>query len=375
MGNLTAELRQIFDELDAFGKKWKQSGAQGVLDKLSASGKQVGQSWSKSWIGYQARVYYKGLQAPPPGQHFSSEWGFNDGFGGQTGSNFEEFKPEHVEAVIFRRAGDPDLEKVRTLAGEGQELLEQRRSDVVSILQTAGRGREDPFIDKLGEEAGKIRSYKQGDAVGSVRPKSAYWSRDVLAMSQGLWTPPHISVLADVASIQSAFDATEKLARLCNRAFSHIERQAEVKVQAGRIGTKVFIGHGRSKEWKDLKDFIADRMRLPWDEFNRVAVAGIPNAARLKTMLDAAAIAFLVLTGEDETADGKVQARMNVIHEAGLFQGRLGFERAIIMLEDGCEEFSNIHGIGQIRFPKGNIKAAFHDVQLVLEREGLIDPP
>jgi len=92
-------------------------------------------------------------------------------------------------------------------------------------------------------------------------------------------------------------------------------------------------------------------------------------------MLDAAAIAFLVFTAEDETADGKRQARMNVVHEAGLFQGRLGFSRAIIMLEEGCEEFSNIEGLGQIRFPKGNIRAALHDVELVLEREGLVEPP
>ncbi|MBV8227937.1 MAG: nucleotide-binding protein [Verrucomicrobia bacterium] len=91
--------------------------------------------------------------------------------------------------------------------------------------------------------------------------------------------------------------------------------------------------------------------------------------------LDAAGIAFLVLTAEDETADGKMQARMNVVHEAGLFQGRLGFSKAIVMLEEGCEEFSNIEGLGQLRFPKNNIKAAFHDVQLVLEREGLVEPP
>jgi predicted nucleotide-binding protein len=44
---------------------------------------------------------------------------------------------------------------------------------------------------------------------------------------------------------------------------------------------------------------------------------------------------------------------MNVVHEAGLFQGRLGFERAIILLEEGCKSFSNIEGLGQIRFPKG----------------------
>ena len=57
---------------------------------------------------------------------------------------------------------------------------------------------------------------------------------------------------------------------------------------------------------------------------------------------------------------------MNVVHEAGLFQGRLGFSRAIILLEESCEEFSNIHGLGQIRFPKGNIKAVFEDVRQLL---------
>ena len=63
---------------------------------------------------------------------------------------------------------------------------------------------------------------------------------------------------------------------------------------------------------------------------------------------------------------------MNVVHEAGLFQGRLGFEKAIILLEDGCEEFSNINGLGQIRFPKENITAAFEEIRRVLERENLI---
>jgi predicted nucleotide-binding protein len=169
--------------------------------------------------------------------------------------------------------------------------------------------------------------------------------------------------------------ACESLAASVRQAFSHLERTEKRLAKAERIGTNVFIGHGRSKEWKDLKEFINDRMRLPWDEFNRVPVAGIPNTVRLSTMLDAGAIAFLILTAEDEMADGKMQARMNVIHEAGLFQGRLGFSRAIVLLEEGCEEFSNIEGLGQIRFPKNNIRAAFHDVQLVLEREGVVEPP
>jgi predicted nucleotide-binding protein len=60
------------------------------------------------------------------------------------------------------------------------------------------------------------------------------------------------------------------------------------------------------------------------------------------------------------------------VHDVGLFQGRLGFSRAIVLIEEGCQEFSNIHGLGQIRFPKGNIAAIFEDIRAVLEREKLI---
>ncbi|UIY27890.1 nucleotide-binding protein (plasmid) [Rhizobium leguminosarum] len=138
------------------------------------------------------------------------------------------------------------------------------------------------------------------------------------------------------------------------------------------VGTNVFIGHGRSSSWRELKDFIEDRLHLPSDEFNRVPVAGMSNITRLNEMLESAAFAFLVLTAEDEQRDGRLNARMNVVHEVGLFQGRLGFMRAIVLLEDGCEEFSNIQGLGQIRFPKDNIVAAFEEIRMVLEREGLV---
>lgn len=106
-------------------------------------------------------------------------------------------------------------------------------------------------------------------------------------------------------------------------------------------------------------------------EFNSVPVAGIATATRLKEMLNAAAFAFLVMTAEDELSDGKLNARLNVVHEAGLFQGRLGFTKAIILLEQRCEEFSNIHGLGQIRFNESEISAKFEDIRAVLEREGL----
>lgn len=137
-------------------------------------------------------------------------------------------------------------------------------------------------------------------------------------------------------------------------------------------GSKVFLGHGRSPVWRELKDFVHDRLGLDWDEFNREAVAGLHTTERLQCMLDNAAFALLLMTAEDQLLDGNAQARPNVIHEVGLFQGRLGMRRAIVLLEEGCAEFSNIGGLSQIRFPKGRISACFEEVRQVLAREGFV---
>jgi predicted nucleotide-binding protein len=135
---------------------------------------------------------------------------------------------------------------------------------------------------------------------------------------------------------------------------------------------KVFIGHGRSQAWTILRDFFTNKLGISYEEFNSEPRAGYSTKEVLVSMLNRTKFAFLVMTGEDEHEDKKLHARENVIHEIGLFQGRLGFEKAIILYEQGCEEFSNITGITQIRFPKGNIRAAFEEVRDVLEREGLI---
>lgn len=150
------------------------------------------------------------------------------------------------------------------------------------------------------------------------------------------------------------------------------KKNKTITANSVKNNTKIFIGHGGYSAWRDLKDFINTRLALEYDEFNRVPVAGLTNVNRLSQMLDNACFAFLVMTAEDEKADGNLQARQNVIHEVGLFQGKLGFEKAIVLLEEGCEEFSNIHGLGQIRFPKGNIGAKFEAIREVLERENIL---
>jgi len=374
MSETIAELKGIYDEVQSFIESLGRPEIVKPLEALEKSASEVGKAWGHSWLGYQSRVYYEELKPPPAGAHFSSEWGFQ-GFSMGTRGAWVPFPEDAVEIEIKKRAGNPNITKARATAEKCRKFVEQKHDDVASILRTVSGISGDTFLEKLLEETEEIKVFTFPEFMKCMKPSGDMISRDMIALTQGLWTPPHISILADVMSMKAPTLACESLAKIVRQAFSHLERTEKRQAKAERIGTNVFIGHGRSKEWKDLKDFISGRMRLPWDEFNRIPVAGIPNAVRLSTMLNDAAIAFLVMTAEEEKADGKMQARMNVVHEAGLFQGRLGFSRAIVMLEEGCDEFSNIEGLGQIRFPKNNIRAVFHDVQLVLEREGLVKPP
>lgn len=131
----------------------------------------------------------------------------------------------------------------------------------------------------------------------------------------------------------------------------------------------IFIGHGRSLLWRDLKDHLADKHGYKIEAYETGARAGHTIRDILDEMANKSSFAILVMTGEDEDKEGKLKARPNVIHEIGLFQGRLGFSRAIVLLEEETEEFSNLFGIQQLRFSKRNIKEVFGDVLATLKRE------
>lgn len=131
----------------------------------------------------------------------------------------------------------------------------------------------------------------------------------------------------------------------------------------------IFIGHGGSQQWRDLKDHLHEQHGYDIVAYETGSRAGHTIRDIIAEMLDNSSFAILVMTGEDTMEDGTVRARQNVIHEIGLFQGRLGFTKAVVLKEEGTEEFSNINGVNQIRYTKGNIKETFGDVLAVMKRE------
>ena len=370
------------EELFAIAEQLKKvlslSEASNIVDPLSELAEAVNSvkvSFSGSWQGYHSHVYYEDFKRPTPSAHFSQEWGLMDNYMSSLGSrgNWREYDPEVVKTHILNLAGNPNLDPARDAAANATKEFDKYQSEMLSIFQNTLEEISDTFLEKLSSDLEKLKPATPFEVADHLSPKGQIMTRDTVTLGQGMKIPPHISLIAEVQSIRNVFGICSEASEIAVKAGSHLERKNKRTKAASRVGTNVFIGHGQSPIWKDLKDFIQDRIKLPWDEFNRAPVAGVTNIARLSEMLDAAAIAFLVMTAEDEQVTGDFHARLNVVHEAGLFQGRLGFTKAIVLLEDGCEQFSNINGLGQIRFPKGNIGAVFEDVRRVLEREGFID--
>lgn len=343
-----------------------------ALNDVWQKAKDLGRSASGSWLGYQANVYYRDFKAPPPGDHFDIEHGINGSYLSAPNPNWIEFTEQDIATLLLGADGSASLKLSQRRAEEGLELLNSVRSDISSVLSLFLSDHEDPFVKRLADEIASAKVVTATEITNASAPGRQIITSDMRAVLQGTWAPPHVKVQASISAAHQPAAHCRDLATRLEKLAAHIARVKKRDTQVARFGTNVFIGHGRSPVWRDLKDFIQDRLRLPYDEFNRVPVAGITNIARLSEMLESAACAFVIMTAEDETADGTVQARMNVIHEVGLFQGRLGFTKAIVLLEEGCEEFSNIQGLGQIRFPRGNISAKFEDIRQVLEREGVL---
>lgn len=174
-------------------------------------------------------------------------------------------------------------------------------------------------------------------------------------------------------TVEISSDVRERIIRLANVIDSHAENcfvpPPPEPESSPPPKPKVFIGHGGSHQWRDLKDHLHEHHGYDILSYETGSRAGHTIRDIIGEMLKTSSFAILVMTGEDTMEDGTVRARQNVIHEIGLFQGRLGFSKAIVLKEDGTEEFSNINGVHQVRYAKGNIIETFGEVLAVLNRE------
>jgi predicted nucleotide-binding protein len=240
---------------------------------------------------------------------------------------FREILPENVKILPnFRqlRRGDEEW----NFDSDEEFLAEYRRADI-------DRASYDKFVEPNVGEYKFIVTFEHGST--SVMIKAP--------------TRPQI---------ESVFEVFERHA---------LESRTPTLESAAPQSPIIFIGHGGNEQWRDLKDHLHEKHGYDVEAYEIGARAGHAIRDILQIMLNRSLFAVLVMTGEDEMAEGDVRARQNVVHEVGLFQGKLGFDRAIVVVEDGVEVFSNLQGIAQLRYSKGNIRETYGEVLATLRRE------
>lgn len=155
----------------------------------------------------------------------------------------------------------------------------------------------------------------------------------------------------------------ERLVRDIDQLFE-IRANSELQAPLAEPPRRVFISHGRSKDWLMVQPYIEKDLRLATLELAQEPSLGQTLIEKLVANAGRCDSAVIVMTGDD-LAENETRVRENVMHEIGYFQGRYGRRAVVLLHEEGVKVPTNLGGIAYVPFPKGSIEAAFH----VLQRE------
>jgi hypothetical protein len=143
---ITDDLFAIAESLDSLRGQFEQPKIKGSLEKLESAVSKIGNAWSGSWLGYHSCVYYEDFKQPPPGAHFSQEWGqWRVAFDGTIG-DWTEYAFDDVRQTIYTAAGNPNINALEELSKKAESAFEDRRAEILSLLSTSLEEREDSFL-------------------------------------------------------------------------------------------------------------------------------------------------------------------------------------------------------------------------------------
>jgi hypothetical protein len=264
------------------------------------------------------------------------------------------------------------LQELRVHVEALSAAVEQNQKFFASIIHYVRR-----LHQLLIDSPGELSQHELRVVVDKVEEFFGKWRPSSAPASGVLYIPPRET------------DDADPIVREINRLISELVQMSEAEfkgtvreafgpaTQPSEAAEKkltspcVFIGHGHSHLWAHVKVFLDDELGLATVTYESESRAGESIVPILEKMLNQCNFAVLILTAEDETNEGTRRARQNVIHEAGLFQGRLGFRRAVLLVQDGVEGFSNVAGLQHIPFSGENVAQAFYELGRALKREGL----
>src|SRR5262245_25565717 len=192
-------LRVVQEEMAALAREGEEPDFFNAIGALKDAATATGRSWSGSWLGYQANVYYRNLAPIPQGTHFSSEWGLRQTYSPGTVGTWQEFTSESIQQSIQGRAGSPDMEMIRRKVDAAATRGLEARTTLLALLGAVRRtvGSE-PNLAAVQKDIEDIRMVHDDEILNLWRPKAPSITRDARAANQGMQAPGHLRTLASM---------------------------------------------------------------------------------------------------------------------------------------------------------------------------------
>lgn len=340
-----------------------------TVKKLDDEARRVGKAWCGSSMGNHAKVYYDGLEPVPSEAYWDTEFGMHEGYGrSRRQGSWRMYTIDEVKNGIYSRCGTTEAE-LSDYADRLLRTFEEAERKLLGILEQSESEVAEATRERLLKDTKAQRSNLTTAGHEATRMAQAHTSnasRDMENLAQGAVPAAHHHILAGVEAVKRLEWGLEQLGKIAGEIHHARRRQKARREGETMHGSKVFIGHdGRSHAWRAVKDHLEAKGFIV-EEFERAGVAGKQVKDRLEEMMEGAGWAVLVITARD-TENGTVSA--NVIHEIGYAQGRLGWEKAIILLQGGCELPSNLSGTVRLEFKDEDVKSVLADLMKALHGE------
>lgn len=219
------DLLLIADGLRRLAERGRRPDFQAGLERIENAVGIAERAWSRSWLGYHANVYYSGLRTPPEGVRFDPDRGLTHTFTGQATSAWQEHDPDSVVAGILEHAGIVDIGPARSLASDARRKLETARSRALTVIGT--RTPPDAVLAGLASDIAGLRIPTRDEIVEAFMPEEDVTTRDAVAATSGICTPPHKALLADVTAARTSLAALDELVTLLQKAgarFGQLDR-------------------------------------------------------------------------------------------------------------------------------------------------------
>lgn len=195
-----------------------------LTEGLKAALARVTDSWSGSFAGYHARLYFRDFQPPSWHESFSPEWGAIRGLP----DGWDERTSDEVQTIVETFAG-ARIATVEEAAEPVAHALDVLRDDiavtVAPIRYLPTLAREAEMLDALEKMPLRVQLHEYLNiSMGGVR------TRDSHAASQGIRIPAHLYFEAQLTQATSVFTKGEAFLRAAERLIRQIRSQHEFLV-------------------------------------------------------------------------------------------------------------------------------------------------